>query len=251
MKNETRVAIHAAKEAGKIAMKYYRKKIDVQIKTDLSPVTIADKLCDSRISSILKKNFPEHSILSEESGLGQGNDCKWIVDPLDGTRDFIKGLPFFGVLIGLEISGELACGVSYMPALGMLNFAEKGRGSFSNGKRIHVSQTDALEKSFVFHSSMKHFVRTGKAERLMNIICSAASSGSMGAIYPQMLVSSGIIDASLSANSNPWDLAAPKIIVEEAGGRLTDFGGNSTIYGGNAVATNGRLHEKIIEMLGK
>ncbi len=251
LNKETELAIRAAEAAGQLAMKYFRKKLRVEMKADKTPVTAVDRLCDKKIISLIRKDFPGHSILSEESGLMQGNDRRWIIDPLDGTKDFIKGLPFFGVLVGLEKNSEMVCGASCLPALGMLCFAEKGRGSFVNGRRAHVSKISRLEDALVCNSSVKQFARIGKEEALMGMLKLAGSSGSMGGIYPQMLLSQGITDAVLTAASKPWDLAAPKIIIEEAGGKLTDFGGSNTIYGGNAVATNGLLHEKIIEILNK
>ena len=248
MMRETEVAIAAAKEAGKIAMRYFGKEIKAETKDDSTPVTAVDRLCEKKIISIIKRNFPEHSVLSEESGEIKGNEYRWIIDPLDGTKYFIRGLPVFGTLIALERDGEIICGAAHMPALGRLNFAEKGRGSFTSNKRIKVSKTNNIGKSVVLYSSLKHFANNN-LRNLITIIRSAGMSLSPGVLYAFMLVAEGIADAVISARAEPWDVATVKIIVEEAGGKMTDFRGNDTIYGGNAVVTNGLLHDKILSIL--
>ncbi|MBI2076254.1 MAG: inositol monophosphatase [Candidatus Aenigmarchaeota archaeon] len=251
MKTETKAAIQAAKAAGRIAKKYFRKKLLIEKKTDDTPVTIADRECEKKIVGVLKEQFPGYSILGEESGFTDNrSECKWIIDPIDGTKEFIAGLPFFGTLIALEKKGKIVSGVAYMPLFNTLAFAERGKGAYVNGKKAGVSKRDKIENSLVMYGSIKTFFKKGVGEKVLNIL-KIARSKSIGSVYGDILVAQGIADASVEAAAHPWDIAAAKIIVEEAGGKVTDFSGNDTIHGGNAVVSNGRIHEKIIEILNR
>lgn len=248
MMRETKVAIAAAKEAGKIAMRYYGKKLEVQIKEDGTPVTIADKLCEKKIISVIRKSFPQHSILSEESGEIKGNEYRWIIDPIDGTKEFIRGQPFFGILIALEKNGAVLSGVILLPALNKILYAEKG-GAYMNGKRISVSKTKNLKKSYILCGGLKGFYKTNHWNLLRKLTENAASVRSVSAPYACSIVAFGVADANIEPAVHPWDLAAMKIIIEEAGGRVTDFSGKDTIYSGNAIASNGKLHNKLLKLL--
>lgn len=251
MKEETKVAIQAAEAAGAIAKKYFGKAIAVERKSDNSPVTKADRECEEKIKGILKKQFPDYSVLGEESGFTDSkSECKWIIDPIDGTREFVSGLPFFGTLIALEENGKIVSGVISMPLLGKLAHAEAGKGAFVNGKKAAVSTSASIEESLIMYGSLKNFFKRDMGDKIISLI-RLSMSKNISATYSYFLLAEGIAGASIESISNPWDMAAPKIIVEEAGGRATDISGKDTIYGGNSIMSNGKLHEKIIEILNK
>ncbi len=251
MREETKIAIQAARAAGMVARKYFSKGVAVEKKSDNSPVTIADRECEKKINGILEKRFPDYSLLGEESGFADKNsECKWIVDPIDGTREFISGLPFFGTLIALEEKGKVVLGVAYMPLLEKLAFAEAGKGAFVDGKKARVSKTTDIEESLVMYGSLKNFFRKGFGEKILDIL-KVSRSKNISSVYSSFLLAEGIADASIESIGYPWDIAAAKIIVEEAGGKVTDFCGNDSIYNGNYVASNKLIHEKIIEVLNK
>ena len=249
MKKETKIAIHAAKAAGQIAKKYFQKGVKVEKKADNTPVTKADRECEEKIIGILKRQFPDYSILGEETGFTDNNsDCKWIIDPIDGTKEFIAGLPFFGTLIGLEKKGKIVSGVAYLPLVNKLAFAEIGKGAYINSERIKVSKKDKLENSLVMYGSMRTFFKKDFGKRILDII-KIARSKSIGSAYGDILVAQGIADASVEAVAYPWDIAALKIIIEEAGGKVTDFKGDGIIDGGYSIMSNGSVHGKIVEIL--
>lgn len=250
MMRETSVAIKAARAAGKIAMRYFGKKINVETKTDGTPVTAADKLCEKKIISIIKKYFPEHGIVGEESGEMKGNESRWFVDPIDGTKDFIRAAPFFATLIGLEKKGRLLAGVISLPALNKIIYAEKGRGAYSDGKRLRVSGTNAIKESYVLHGSLKGFYKM-KLAAILERLAAAGTIRSFSSSYGFSLVAAGVADANIEPVVMPWDLAATKIVIEEAGGRMTDLNGKDTIYGGNAIASNGKLHNELLGLMKK
>jgi len=248
MNKETKVAIQAAKISGRIAMRYFGKGVSAETKSDGTPVTIADRLCEKKIISIIRKKFPENGIIGEESGEIAGDNHKWLIDPIDGTKDFVRGAPFFSTLIGLEKDGRLEAGVILFPALKRLIYAERGKGAYVNGKRIMVSKTADMEETYMLHGSLKGFYKTNTSHVLENLKgCWAIRSFSSS--FGFAMVAEGIADGNIEPVVKPWDLAATKIVVEEAGGRMSDFNGNDTIYAGNAVASNGKLHDELLEII--
>src|SRR5919106_5105758 len=149
-------AIEAAKAAGEIALHYFRTNLTVETKADLSPVTRADRECETRIFEILSARFPEHGFLGEEHEERPGRSgARWIVDPIDGTKNFVRGIPFFATLIALEEEGEVTAGVLYAPALNDLISARRGTGTFANGRQVHVSPVTDLREGMLIHGGLK------------------------------------------------------------------------------------------------
>lgn len=255
-KNYLNVAIAAAKEAGKIQMKYFGKEYEVNYKGEIDLVTEVDRICEKTISEIILKNFKNHDILTEEGGQKSGGSSwKWIIDPLDGTTNYFHGYPYFCVSIALEIDGEVMIGVVYNPVLDELFYAEKGEGAYLNGRKIHVSKTERLEKSFL--STGFPYDLRNHADYYLNyfrefIIRSFAIRRAGSAALDLSYLAMGRFDGFWELKLQPWDVAAATLLVTEAGGKVSDFKGDSfSIYLKEILASNGLIHEQMLEVIGK
>ncbi|MBI1960064.1 MAG: hypothetical protein HYS36_12665 [Candidatus Rokubacteria bacterium] len=242
-------ALAAARAAGEIAMKYYRGGFEVTLKPDQTPVTQADREGEQAITAILRRAFPDHGFLGEEFGQQGPTDRRWIIDPIDGTRNFVRGIPVWAVLIGLEEQGEVTTGVVLNPASGECFWARKGEGAFCDGERLRVSDLDSLEAATVLHSDLKLLRATPCWDGFVRLVDAASRTRGFGDYYGYGLLAQGRAEVYAEVDLKPWDIAAVKILVEEAGGRLTDFSGCPTIYGGSVLASNGRLHDAALRLL--
>jgi len=225
-----------AKRAGQLALRYREGGIGVEIKSDESPVTIADKECEKLIVGAIEEAFPSDGVLGEEGAAKDtGNGRKWIVDPIDGTRDFIRGTKAWSVLIGLEEAGEVVAGFAYFPATGDLYSASKGGGAFCNEERIQVSGITERSQALICVNGFSYMRRYAFHQHLLEYLEKCWTVRSMGGCLDSMLVASGRADGWFEAQAKPWDLAPLKIIAAEAGAVTFDFTGVDTIYGGNYV----------------
>ncbi len=164
------LAIDAAKKAGDLAMSYFDRPVNIQWKADESPVTIADQNAEKLIRETLLGKFPNDGFLGEEYGDTPGDSgFRWVIDPIDGTRSFVRGIPLWGTLIGLEYRGELIAGVARMPALGQTYHALRGNGAFRDDRRIRVSSIDTLDKAHLYYSSISWFVKSGTEKRFFEL----------------------------------------------------------------------------------
>lgn len=254
LSKELAVAIRAAKAAGKIIMKKYGKTA-IHYKEYLDSVTEADKKAEQKIISIIKKEFPTHSIIAEESGKHmQQSEYTWVIDPLDGTGNFTMMLPFFNTSIALIKGNTLILGVVYSPIQKELFHATKKRGAFLNGKRIRVSGQDNLLKA---RSAFCHGGRTpelieratSRYVRLKGKRCKIRQLGS--AALELAYVGAGRLDAFWMTDINLWDVAAGVLLVQEAGGVVTDFAGKPYAQGTpkDILASNGAIHKKLRSLL--
>lgn len=245
-------AVRAAREAGEIVMRYYKGAFDAESKADGSPVTIADREAERRLRRSIEEAFPEDSILGEEEGERAGASARrWIIDPIDGTHSFVRGVPLFGVLIGLEIGGEAALGVVNLPALDEIVYAARGAGCFWNGERARVSSTERLEEALLLSTDFSLCERYGFGEPLERLRKRTTAQRTWGDCYGHVLVATGRADVMLDPVMNVWDCAPLLPIIEEAGGTFTDWKGRATIRGGNAVSTNGLLFDSVFETIGE
>jgi len=242
-------AVEAAKAAGEIALRYYRGGFEVTIKPDQTPVTQADREAEQAITAILRRAFPDWGFLGEEFGEAGSRDTRWIIDPIDGTKNFIRGVPFWAVLIGLEEHGEITTGVVFNPVTGDLLTARVGEGAFANGERIRVSPCSHLKDATFLHSDLGLLRRGGYWDGLVRLVDATGRSRGFGDYYGYGLVAQGKAELYVEVDLKPWDIAPVKILVEEAGGRLTDLSGRPTIYDGSVLATNGRLHAEALRLL--
>ena len=242
-------AVDAARAAGEIALKYYRSGFDVTLKSDLSPVTQADREAEAAIVEVLTSAYPGYGILGEEHGSRGNQESRWIVDPIDGTRNFVRRIPIWATLIALEQRGDLTVGVIHVPATGELYTARRGAGARCNGAPIGVSDVGTMSDAFFVHAGLGLVRRQGWWDGFTRLIDATERQRGFGDFIGYTLVAEGKAEIYAELDLKPWDLAAPRIVVEEAGGRFTDFEGRSTIYSGTALATNGRLHDAALALL--
>jgi histidinol phosphatase-like enzyme (inositol monophosphatase family) len=242
------VATEAAYLAGRRTLAYFNTSLDVESKADGTPVTRADREAEQIVREHLLRHFPSHSILGEETGQITGDPgYNWIIDPLDGTKSFVRGVPLFGTLIGLEIDNRPSVGVVYLAALDEMVSAATGLGCRWNGRRARVSQVDRLEDAALSCTSIVKAV--GRSDAFMQIASRARLVRGWSDCYGYVLVATGRIDVMLDPAMNVWDSAPFLPILEEAGGRFTDWTGAATIRGADAVATNGLLHPDVVSVL--
>ena len=241
--------IRAAEAAGEVAMKYYRGAVEVTLKADQTPVTQADREAEQAIKAILRRARPDHGFLGEEFGEEGPKERRFIIDPIDGTKNFIRRVPIWAVLIGLEEAGAITAGVVLNPASGEMLWAHRGDGAWDRDGRLRVSDCDRLDEATVLHSDL-HLLRRGSHwDAFLRMIDGSRRSRGFGDYYGYGLVAGGKAELYLEVDLKPWDVAPMQVLLEEAGGRLTDFSGRATIYDGSVLATNGRLHEQILALL--
>jgi histidinol phosphatase-like enzyme (inositol monophosphatase family) len=242
------VAIEAAYLGGRRTLAYFNTGVAVERKSDATPVTCADRECEQLIRQTIGRYYPDHSLVGEEWGSTPGNpDYKWIIDPIDGTKTFIHGVPLYGLLIGVEVQGVASVGVIYMPALDEMVCAAKGLGCRWNGRPARVSSQASLQEAAVMSSSIVSAYN--RSDAFANLAAKTLLQRTWGDCYGYLLVATGRAEAMVDAALNLWDCAAIKPIIEEAGGRFTNWKGEATIYANDGVATNGLLHEPVLEIL--
>jgi myo-inositol-1(or 4)-monophosphatase len=252
--NEKQTAIKAAKEAGKVMMKYYGKAIKPHLKSIGDLVSKVDFECERKIISIIRSKFPGHSILSEECGeKKKDSDYKWVIDPLDGTHNFLWGLPMFGTSIALLYKKDVILGVIYLPCSNKLYVAEKGKGAFLNGKRIRVSKASKIKKSLVLYDGGLHRDAKKKVRLIDKLAVTAFRIRILGAASVSLThLANGHADIYIEHSTNPWDISAGLLIIEEAGGKVTTLDGKKhSLSNEGFVASNGKLHNQIIKITKK
>jgi histidinol-phosphatase len=243
-------AIDAAKAAGEVALHYFRTNLTVETKADRTPVTKADRECETKITELLSVRFPAYGFLGEELGERLGTvNARWIVDPIDGTKNFIRGIPFFATLIALEEAGEVTAGVMYAPASNDLLYARKGQGAFAGSQRVYVSDVADLRGAMLIHGGLKDLKVRPCWEPFLQLVEATARQRGFGDALGHSVVICGQAEVALEPEVKPWDLAATKILVTEAGGRFSDFAGTDSIYTGSAVISNGRVHDTVVNIL--
>src|SRR5207248_994233 len=247
---ELEIGAAIARKAGDLALKIREGDIGIESKSDESPVTIADRACEKLIVSELGTAFPEDGLLGEEGAVRQStNGRRWIIDPIDGTRDFIRGTRAWTVLIGLEENGRIAAGCEYFPATGEMFTAARGEGAFQDARRIHASNVSERSAAMLCCNGLSYIHRYAFAADFLNWISGFWTVRSSGGCLDAMLVASGRAEVWIEPQAKPWDLAPLKIIAEEAGCVTFDFHGNDTIYGGNYVISVPALADEIREFV--
>src|ERR687886_319794 len=240
-------SVSAARGAGEITLRYFRREVETRLKGKDNFVTQADVEAEEYLRRRIAEEFPADAVIGEEGGESAGStDRRWIIDPIDGTYSFVHGVPFYGVLLGVEVGGEPSVGVVNIPALGEVVYAARGLGCFWNGERARASQTAALENALLLSTDFGTCSAYGFGPAADELQRRAAMRRTWGDCYGYVLVATGRADLMLDPVMNVWDCAALLPVVEEAGGTFTDWKGTRTIRGGNAISTNGALFEKVI-----
>ncbi len=248
------VALSAAKEAGRLQKLQFGKAIQVEYKGETNPVTEVDRLSEKAIVRMIVEAFPDHDVLTEETPFeGKGSPFKWIVDPLDGTTNYIRGYPSFAVSIGLELEGTIQVAVAYQPILDELFWAEKGKGAYLNGNRIGVSTVNSLDRSLLC-TGFPYGIRENPDLYLRYfrefIIRSFALRRPGSAVIDLCYLAAGRFDGFWEMGLHSWDVAAGSLIVTEAGGKITDFQGRPfNVYLDEILASNGRIHEEMLQIM--
>ena len=249
---ELRAALDAAQQAAAIALSLYQHNVEVRIKADKSPVTEADVRCELAIREIIESRFPAHGFYGEETGSrDQDAESLWLVDPIDGTKAFVREYAMFSTQIALLEKGEMRLGVSSAPVYGELCYAERGRGVFLNDKPIAVSQVSSIEDAFISVGNMKSLATGPQWQRYGEMIARASRIRGYGDFLHYHLLASGKVDVVIETDINILDIAACVAIVNEAGGRFTQLDGKPiTLQSTPVLATNGPLHEVVLDALG-
>jgi myo-inositol-1(or 4)-monophosphatase len=252
----TLIAIQAARQGGAILLDYAKKGFQIHKKDQaINLVTEADLRSEEAIIQTIRHAFPEHQILSEEQGLQKipTHPIKWIIDPLDGTTNFAHGFPMYNVSIGVEYEGTCVIGVVYDPTRNELFLAQKGKGVTLNGMPIHVSATPKLKEALLV-TGFAYNVHTAEDNNLKEFCTFTLRTRGIRrtgtAAIDLCYIACGRFDGFWELHLNPWDTAAGKVIVEEAGGKVTNYAGEPySIYGRTIIASNGLIHQEMIEVL--
>jgi myo-inositol-1(or 4)-monophosphatase len=246
-------AIELAREAGGVLKHYMNREKHIELKGRANLVTAADKESEALIIQRIRERYPSHAILAEESGASSGSDAKWIIDPLDGTTNFAHQYPFFCVSIGFEQGGRLLCGAVYDPWRDEMFSGGRGFGAFVNGVRMQVSEAGKLSDALIMtgfpygvREKMDTVIEQFRAFMFESQGVRRGGSAALDLCYNAL----GRVDGFWEVDLHPWDTAAGVVILEEAGGRVTDFsGGPFSVYGKQIVASNSRIHDEMIAVL--
>jgi histidinol-phosphatase len=261
-RNRYETAIETARLAGQLALRYFRQlefpapdpasatAVQVEWKANLSPVTIADREAERALRESLLSRFPRDGFWGEEFGEHSGDSgYRWIIDPIDGTRNFLRGIPLWGTLVGLEYRGEMIAGVVAFPALGFIYRALRGDGAFRDDHRLHVSAISTLEQGQIFYSGASWFLDSDCRQAFIELCLRTQRQRGFGDCYGFVLVAQGAGEAMLDYGVHAWDVAALVPIIEEAGGKFTDWSGQRTIHRPDVLASNGKVHDQILHLL--
>ncbi len=219
------VALAAADAADDIAMRHFGRDLEVELKSDESPVTVADREAEQAIRAVIRERFPDHALYGEEYGRDGDSDCLWLIDPIDGTRSFIRSLPFWSTQIALMVDGELVLGVSSAPTFGERARAIKGRGAFINDRPVRVRDIERLEDADVCFGNLRTLSRGEGWAWIGELVSRAARSRGYGDFYSYHRLADGGQDVVVESDVNILDIAALAVLVDEAGGTFTDLAG--------------------------
>ncbi len=243
-------AVDLAEKAGEITLNYFQGRFSVETKADASPVTVADREAEAYIRHTIESRFPSDGIIGEEFGEARPEARRrWIIDPIDGTYSFVHGVPLYGVLIGMEREDEPLVGVIHLPALGETVAAARGEGCRWRGQRARVSNASELGATLCLAREVQPEQDPARSAALGRLATAVAVARTWGDCYGYALVATGRADIMVDARMDVWDCAALLPVIEEAGGRFTDWRGERTIRGGDAVASNGLLHDQVLALL--
>jgi len=247
----------ACDAADVVALGHFRRDLEIMTKPDRSFVTVADQGVERLIRERILAAYPDHGLVGEEYGSEAGSArCRWYIDPIDGTHNFIRGVPLFGTLLALEVDGELQLGVVSAPALRERWYARRGGGAWAVGaagseaaRQIHVSGISTLADAQVLYGSAHDIEVSGRAPGFAGLLGDVWRDRGFGDFWGYALLAEGAAEACIEVELSAWDMAAPLVLVEEAGGRVTDFGGRRLIDSGTLVASNGILHDTVLARL--
>jgi histidinol-phosphatase len=238
-----------ADRADALSLRLFRSaELRVQEKADSSPVTEADRAIEAMARALVVERHPELGVLGEEQGEAGAARARLVIDPIDGTRNFVRGIPVFATLLAVEIAGEVVAGVVSAPALQARWRAARGAGAFRDDRRLQVSRIRSLADALVLHGNLGS-EEGGPPPGIAHLLAQVGHTRGFGDFYQHMLVAEGAGEIAIDPVMHPWDIAALQVIVEEAGGRATGLGGERSIYATSLVTSNGSIHQAILEIL--
>ncbi|MCW2670155.1 MAG: histidinol-phosphatase [Frankiales bacterium] len=241
------LAQRLADAADEITLARFRAQdLRVAAKPDLSPVSDADFAVEDLVRRLLADARPADAVLGEEHGATGEGPRQWVLDPIDGTKNFVRGVPVWATLIALLVDGRVEVGVASAPALGRRWWASRGAGAFADGQPIRVSSVAALSDAHLSYSSLTGWEDRGRLDGVLQLSRDCWRTRAFGDFWSHMLVAEGAVDASFEPEVSLWDLAALQVIVEEAGGRFTSLDGEARPDGGSVVCSNGLLHDEVL-----
>jgi histidinol-phosphatase len=247
--NELSFANELADEADRIALSYFRGSFEVREKADRTPVTEADVTIERAIRAAVQARFPGDGVLGEEGGSEGDASRRWIVDPIDGTKNFADGVQLWATLIALAVEDVPVVGVVSMPAIGERYEAARGIGARLNGEVIRVSRTDSVSRAFVLFGGMVDWLDGPNAHGVQQLMSEARRTRGFGDAWAHMLVARGSADVMVERELNTWDWAAVEVVVEEAGGAMSQLDGSPLAHGMSVLSTNGVLHDDVVGRL--
>ena len=247
-------ATELAFDAGRLTLGYFGRTaagLGLEHKADASPVTLADREAEALIRRRVRARYPDHAVVGEEFGEDSKDaPCRWLVDPIDGTKAFVRGVPLYGVLLGLEVEGRIEAGAAYFPALNEMCAAATGLGCTLNGRAVRVSQVQNLAESTVGFTDVASFAKHGRAEAWARVATAAYDRRGWSDAYGHMLVATGRMEAMLDPVMNAWDCGPFPVLLREAGGYFGDWSGKETVYGGEALSTTQTLLPELLVQIG-
>ena len=243
-------ALDAAWQAGCVTLGYYQADIAVQRKDDNTPLTIADQQAEQKLREMITQQWPDHGIIGEEYGRTETNSkYTWVLDPIDGTKSFVSGVPLYANLLALLDGEKALIGIANFPALNEMVYAVRGEGCFWNGRRCHVSDVTEMKDAVLLTSGLHYFgAKQGAWDRLLK---ASYIQRTWGDAYGYALVATGRAEIMADPAMYLWDSAPLQVIIEEAGGTFTDWKGNATIHNAESIATNGKLFDQIMEIISR
>ncbi len=253
----TEAALAWCDATDEIAMRHFRHDLEITRKPDTTFVTQADTAVERLLRDLIAETYPGHGVLGEEFGTEAGTaGTRWIIDPIDGTHNYLRGVPLFATLIAVERDGELQASVLSAPALGMRWWAHRGGGAWVRGgswgqapQRIRVSAIPTIEEAQVLYASTSELDSYGRAPGWRTLLDRAWRERGFGDFWGYTLVAESAAEIMVESDLSPWDAAAPFVLIEEAGGRATDFAGERSVFNRTFLATNGRLHDEVLAIL--
>lgn len=241
-----------AHRADPIALRWFRRDdLDVALKTDRTPVTAADLEIERALRTAATAAHPALGLIGEEYGTTAGREASLVLDPIDGTANFARGIPIFASLLAIRVGDDTLAGVVTAPALGTRWYAARGCGAFRDGRRIRVSSISAVEEAQIFHGGLGGSERNGELPGLLDLLRTSRRQRGFGDFYQHVLVAEGAGEVAIDLGLAPWDIAAPALVVEEAGGRATTLEGQRDIHGRSLLSSNSGLHETVRRMLNR
>lgn len=249
MSPRLRFAIDAARAAGQTTLRYFQSGVTIEVKSDGTPVTVADQEAEATIRALIAREFPGEAVYGEEQGEEGSGELRWVIDPIDGTKSFVCGVPLYATLLSLERHGEPILGVCFLPALNEILYAETGHGAYWNDRRCAVSSTARLEEAALCCGAPTTLRRAGLGEATFALGERVRLLRSWTDAYGHVLVATGRVDAMIDPVVAPYDVSALQVIVREAGGQFTSVRGGSALSEGSALSSNGLIHDDLLGVL--